>query len=192
MEQRVADPGPLGLAGFAMTTFMLSLFNIGLWKFGGKAGSSLDGAISLAFIYGGVAQFAAGMWEFARKNTFGALAFTSYGAFWIGIYFFINFQQGLAVEGALGVYLLAWTIFTAYMTIAAMKTNMAVLSVFVALTATFVFLTIGNWGATAHTGMIKVGGWLGLLTALLAWYASAAGVINDTHGKVVLPVGPLG
>ena len=106
-----------------MTTFMLSLFNIGLWKFGGKAGSSLDGAISLAFIYGGVAQFAAGMWEFARKNTFGALAFTSYGAFWIGIYFFINFQQGLAVEGALGVYLLAWTIFTAYMLIASMKTN---------------------------------------------------------------------
>jgi len=191
MEQRVADPGPLGLAGFAMTTFMLSLFNIGMWKFGGKAGSSLDGAISLAFIYGGVAQFAAGMWEFARKNTFGALAFTSYGAFWIGIYFFINFQGGLAVEGALGVYLLAWTIFTAYMTIAAIKTNMAILSVFVVLLVTFIFLTIGNWGA-GHANMVKVGGWLGILTAILAWYTSAAGVINDTYGKVVLPVGSRG
>ena len=191
MEQRVADPGPLGLAGFAMTTFMLSLFNIGLWKFGGKAGSSLDGAISLAFIYGGVAQFAAGMWEFARQNTFGALAFTSYGAFWIGIYFFINFQQGLAVEGALGVYLLAWTIFTAYMTIAAAKTNTAIFSVFVVLLVTFVFLTIGNWGA-GHANMVKIGGWLGIATAILAWYTSAAGVINDTYGKVVLPVGPRG
>jgi len=191
MEQRVADPGPLGLAGFAMTTFMLSLFNIGMWKFGGKAGSSLDGAISLAFIYGGVAQFAAGMWEFARKNTFGALAFTSYGAFWIGIYFFINFQGGLAVEGALGVYLLAWTIFTAYMTIAAIKTNMAILSVFVVLLVTFIFLTIGNGGA-GHANMVKVGGWLGILTAILAWYTSAAGVINDTFGKVVLPVGARG
>ena len=174
-----------------MTTFMLSLFNIGMWKFGGKAGSSLDGAISLAFIYGGVAQFAAGMWEFARKNTFGALAFTSYGAFWIGIYFFINFQQGLAVEGALGVYLLAWTIFTAYMTIAAAKTNTAIFSVFVVLLVTFVFLTIGNWGA-GHANMVKIGGWLGIATAILAWYTSAAGVINDTYGKVVLPVGPRG
>ena len=191
MEQRVADPGPLGLAGFAMTTFMLSLFNIGLWKFGGKAGSSLDGAISLAFIYGGVAQFAAGMWEFARKNTFGALAFTSYGAFWIGIYFFINFQGGLAVKGALGVYLLAWTIFTLYMTIAAIKTNYAILSVFVVLLVTFIFLTIGNWNG-GNANMVKIGGWLGIATAILAWYTSAAGVINDTFGKVVLPVGPRG
>ena len=83
------------------------------------------------------------------------------------------------------------SIFTAYMTIAAMKTNMAVLVVFVALTLTFLFLTIGA-GARGHTDMIKIGGWLGIVTALLAWYASAAGVINETHGKVVLPVGPLG
>ena len=191
MEQRVADPGPLGLAGFAMTTFMLSLFNVGLFKFGGANGASLSGAISLAFIYGGVAQFAAGMWEFARKNTFGALAFTSYGSFWIGIYFFINFQGGLAVKGALGVYLLAWTIFTLYMTVAAAKTSMAVFSVFVALSLAFIFLTIGNWNG-GHANMVKIGGWLGIVTAALAWYASAAGVINETHGKVVLPVGPMG
>ena len=101
MEQRVADPGPLGLAGFAMTTFLLSLFNVGLFKFGATSSAAISGAISLAFIYGGAAQFAAGMWEFVRKNTFGALAFTSYGAFWIGVYFFINFQGGLAVKGAL-------------------------------------------------------------------------------------------
>ncbi len=86
--------------------------------------------------------------------------------------------------------MLGWTIFTFYMMIAALKTNVAVLSVFVALTVTFLLLTIGNWGA-GHTSMVKAGGWVGLLTALLAWYASAAGVINETHGKVVLPLGPL-
>jgi succinate-acetate transporter protein len=174
-----------------MTTFLVSIFNIGLFKFGGTSSAAASGFISLAFIYGGVAQFAAGMWEFVRKNTFGAVAFTSYGAFWIGVYFFINFQGGLAVKGALGLYFLPWILFTAYMTIAAMKTNVAVLLVFVALTLAFLFLTIGNWGA-GHTDMVKIGGWLGIITALLAWYASAAGVINETHGKVVLPVGPLG
>jgi succinate-acetate transporter protein len=173
-----------------MTTFLLSLFNVGLFKFGAAGSAAVDGAISLAFIYGGAAQFAAGMWEFVRKNTFGAVAFTSYGAFWIGVYFFINFQGGLAVKGALGLYLLPWILFTAYMTIAALKTNVAVLFVFIALTLAFLFLTIGAWGG-GHTDMTKIGGWIGIITALLAWYASAAGVINETHGKVVLPVGPL-
>src|SRR5271156_4806494 len=150
MEHRVADPGPLGLAGFAMTTFLISIFNIGLFKFGGTSSAAAAGFISLAFIYGGVAQFAAGMWEFVRKNAFGALAFTSYGAFWIGVYFFINFQGGLAVKGALGLYLLPWILFTAYMTVAALKTNVAVLLVFVALTLAFLFLTIGAWSG-GHT-----------------------------------------
>jgi succinate-acetate transporter protein len=173
-----------------MTTFLLSVFNVGLFKFGGASSAAVSGAISLAFIYGGIAQFAAGMWEFVRKNTFGALAFSSYGAFWIGVYFFINFQGGLAVKGALGLYLLPWILFTAYMTVAAMKTNVAVLLVFIALTLAFLFLTIGAWDG-GHSSITKIGGWIGIVTALLAWYASAAGVINETHGKVVLPVGPL-
>jgi succinate-acetate transporter protein len=170
-----------------MTTFCLSAANANLWHAGGASA-----ALALALVYGGTAQFAAGMWEFVRKNTFGALAFTSYGAFWISFYVLLKIPAIAAGEDTVAIFLLGWTIFTAYMTIAAMKTNMSVLAVFVALTATFIFLTIGNWGATAHTNMIKIGGWLGILTALLAWYASAAGVINDTHGKVVLPVGPLG
>jgi succinate-acetate transporter protein len=190
MEHRVADPGPLGLAGFAMTTFLLSIANVGLFKFGGTSSAAGVGAISLAFAYGGAAQFAAGMWEFVRKNTFGALAFTSYGAFWIGVYFFVNFQGGFGVKGALGLFLLPWILFTAYMTVAAMKTNVAVLLVFVALTLAFLFLTIGAWDG-GHSSITKIGGWIGIVTALLAWYASAAGVINETHGKVVLPVGPL-
>jgi hypothetical protein len=185
MEHKVADPAPLGLAAFAMTTFCLSCSNAGWWHGGGAAA-----ALALALIYGGIAQFAAGMWEFVRKNTFGALAFTSYGAFWIGFYILLKIPAIPAGTDTVGVFLLAWTIFTLYMTIAALRTNAAVLSVFVVLSLTFIALTIGAWGA-GHSGMTKLGGYLGILTALLAWYASAAGVINETHGKVVLPVGPL-
>ena len=187
-EQKVADPGPLGLAGFAMTTFCLSSANAGLWK-----GAGVAAALSLAFFYGGIAQLLAGMWEFLRKNTFGALAFSSFGAFWLGLYALVYWQKAFGANGSTGIFLLGWTIFTLYMTVAAMKVNMAVLSVFVLLLITFIFLTIGNWGMVgAHSGMVKIGGWTGLVTAAAAWYASAAGVINDTHKKVVLPVGPLG
>ena len=185
-DYSVADPGPLGLAGFAMTTFCLSSANANLWH-----GAGVAAALALALIYGGTAQFAAGMWEFARKTTFGALAFTSYGAFWIGLWLLIHGGPVAGGTDTTGIYLLAWTIFTLYMTVAALRTSTAVLSVFVALSLTFIFLTIGAWGA-GHTDMTRIGGWLGLLTALLAWYASAAGVINETHKRVVLPVGPRG
>jgi len=184
-DQKIADPGPLGLAGFAMTTFCLSAANANLWK-----GASVSAALALALIYGGFAQILAGMWEFVRKNTFGALAFTSYGAFWIGFYILLKVPAVASGDttNTVAIYLLAWTIFTLYMTVAAVKTNTALLLVFVVLSATFICLTIGNWGA-GHTDFVRAGGWLGLLTALLAWYASAAGVINETHGKTVLPLG---
>jgi len=185
-EQRVADPGPLGLAGFAMTTFCLSAANANLWHGGGAAA-----ALSLALVYGGIAQFAAGMWEFHRMNTFGALAFTSYGAFWISFYVLLKIPAIAPGTDTVAIFLLGWTIFTLYMTVAASKVNTAVFLVFVVLSVTFLLLTIGNWGA-GHSGIIKAGGWTGLATAALAWYASAAGVINDTHKKVVLPVGPRG
>jgi succinate-acetate transporter protein len=182
----VADPGPLGLAGFAMTTFCLSAANANLWHGGGAAA-----ALSLALVYGGIAQFAAGMWEFHRRNTFGALAFTSYGAFWISFYVLLKIPAIAPGPDTVAVFLLGWTIFTLYMTVAASRVSMAVFSVFVVLSVTFILLTIGNWGA-GHANIVKIGGWTGLLTAALAWYASAAGVINDTHKKVVLPVGPRG
>jgi succinate-acetate transporter protein len=185
-EQSIADPGPLGLAGFAMTTFCLSSANANLWK-----GAGVAAALALALIYGGTAQLLAGMWEFVRKNTFGALAFTSYGAFWIGLWLLEHGGPAPVGTDTVGIYLLSWTIFTLYMTVAALRTSTAVLGVFVALSLTFIFLTIGAWGS-GHTDMTKIGGWLGIVTAALAWYASAAGVINDTHKRVVLPVGPRG
>jgi succinate-acetate transporter protein len=186
---QIADPAPLGLAGFAMTTMVLSVFNAGLLD------SHLEATVlPLAFFYGGLAQLLAGMWEFRKGNTFGALAFSSFGAFWLSYYLFAaTFAAKLAPAGqvhkAVGLFLLGWTIFTLYMTVAAMRTSGAVLAVFVALELTFIFLTIGNFANKPH--VTHVGGWLGLLTALLAWYASFAGVINATWGRTIAPTYPL-
>ncbi len=187
-EERVADPGPLGLAGFAMTTFCLSSWNANIWH-----GAGLEAALALAFFYGGLAQLLAGMWEFVRKNTFAALAFSSYGAFWLAFYALIKFNIPGGGSDTVPIFLLGWAIFTVYMTIAATKTNNAVLTVFVLLSITFILLTIGNWGTTqTFKDIVHVGGWTGLATAAAAWYASMAGVTNATHGKVVFPVGPRG
>ncbi len=179
-EHKIADPGPLGLAAFAMTTFCLSSANAGLWH-----GAGTGAAVALALFYGGLVQLLAGMWEFVRKNTFGAVALTSYGAFWLAFYAIVKFGTALST-GSVGVFLLGWTIFTAYMFIGSLKTSKALMVVFGLLTVTFVLLTIGNWDA-GHANMVKAGGWFGLATAIAAWYASAAGVINDTFGRTVLP-----
>jgi len=192
----IADPGPLGLAGFALTTFVLSVFNSGMIKTG-------DGVVlGLALAYGGLAQLLAGMWEFVKGNTFGATAFASFGAFWISFWWLIDHVAGYAkgtagndLNHGLGVYLLAWAIFTAYMTVGSLRVSGAVAAVFVFLTLTFLFLAIGKLSqsatATDSTGLYKFGGWLGLITALLAWYASFAGVVNSTFKRVLLPVFPL-
>jgi succinate-acetate transporter protein len=186
-----ADPGPLGLAAFAMTTFVLSVFNTRLLSV------SLEGVVlPLALFYGGAGQVLAGMWEFRKGNTFGAAAFTSFGAFWLSFYWYVHSVAGTlpaaSAHKATGIFLLAWAIFTLYMTVAAMRTSGAVLGVFVALTITFIFLCIGAF-ATGQTGIniTKVGGWFGFITAALAWYASFAGVTNATWGRVVLPTFPL-
>ncbi|HTR75802.1 MAG TPA: acetate uptake transporter [Solirubrobacterales bacterium] len=184
-----ADPGPLGLAGFALTTFVLSMFNAGLVS---KAGEPV--VLGLALAYGGLAQFAAGMWEFRTANTFGAVAFTSYGAFWVSFWalvtFFVPDIPAEHAAAAIGLYLVSWGIFTAYMLVASLRTTAAIALVFILLTITFFLLGIGNAGE--HEGMIEVGGWFGLLTAAAAWYASFAAVTNSTFGRTVLPVMPLG
>lgn len=187
--QAVADPAPLGLAAFAMTTFVLSVFNANIISDG-----KLEMVVlPLALFYGGLAQLLAGMWEFKRNNTFGALAFTSFGAFWLSFAAYVKYVAGTLPASdayqATGLFLLAWAIFTAYMTIAALRVSVAVLLVFVALTATFVLLTIGALGQTES--ITHAGGYAGLVTAALAWYASAAGVTNSTFGSTVLPVIPL-
>lgn len=183
----LADPGPLGLAAFALTTFVLSTVNAGWLP------ATVEGVVlGLALFYGGAAQFAAGMWEVAKGNTFGAVAFTSYAGFWLAFWYLVAHTDlsgaGKDAEKGIGVFLLAWAIFTAYMTVAATRTTGAILAVFAVLTLTFVFLAIGALGGSA--GMTKVGGYLGVLTALLAWYASFAAVFNATAKRAVMPVFP--
>ena len=182
-----ADPGPLGLGAFAMTTFVLSMFNSNLVDEKG-----LPVVLGLALVYGGIVQLLAGMWEFRTGNTFGAVAFCSFGAFWISFWalnVFYAKQIGGNAGHAVGVYLWAWAIFTAYMTVAALRTSGAVLLVFTLLTATFVLLAIGAVGD--HASVTHWGGYLGLATAVAAWYASFAAVTNSTFGRTVLPVIPL-
>jgi len=183
----IADPAPLGLAAFALTTFVLSTVNAG-WL----PDTLTPVVFGLALAYGGIGQFAAGLWEFAKGNTFGATAFCSYGAFWVS-YWWLTAHNAAELPAAdahkaLGMYLLAWGIFTAYMSVAATRVSLAVLAVFVLLTLTFLLLAWGEF-ATA-SGITKTGGYVGLLTALAAWYASFAGVTAFTHGRQVAPVGP--
>jgi succinate-acetate transporter protein len=184
----IANPAPLGLAAFAMTTFVLSMFNTGLVGSGGE-----PIVYGLALAYGGIAQVLAGMWEFRTGNTFGATAFVSYGAFWLSYWAFVQFfadKVPAADAGhAVGLYLIAWGIFTAYMFVASMRTTVAISAVFALLAITFIVLGIGNAGA--HSGIIKAAGWIGLATALVAWYASFAEVTNATFGRTVFPVRPL-
>jgi succinate-acetate transporter protein len=186
----IADPGPLGLAAFAMTTFILSLFNANIVHV-----AALEAVVlPLALFYGGLAQLLAGMWEFRKGNTFGALAFSSYGAFWLSFAAYVKYVAGglpaASAHEATGIFLLSWTIFTAYMFLASIKTNAILIGVFGFLTATFLFLTIGALGN--HTGMTHVGGFLGLVTAAFAWYLSAAVVTNASWKQDVLPIFPMG
>jgi succinate-acetate transporter protein len=182
----IADPAPLGPAAFALTTFILSFTNTGLFK-------AEPVVFGLALAYGGIAQFAAGMWEFAKGNTFGATAFSSFGAFWVSFWYLTGHTDmgGINPDDAsheVGLYLLAWGLFTAYMTVAATRVSGAVLAVFVLLTITFIVLAIGDFAVNEN--ITKVGGWIGIATALAAWYASFAGVSAFTFKRPLVPTGP--
>jgi succinate-acetate transporter protein len=176
----------LGLAAFALTTFILSLYNAQILDAKGE-----PVVLGLALAYGGGAQLLAGMWEFKTGNTFGATAFTSYGAFWISFYLLVVFfagELGSAAGEAIGWYLIGWGIFTSYMFIASLRTSGAVAVVFFLLAITFLVLGFGN--TSANDTVIKIGGYFGLATAIAAWYASFAEVTNATWGRTVLPTGP--
>lgn len=178
---KMANPAPLGLAGFAFTTWMLSMHNAG-W-FGADA---VPMVLALAFAFGGSAQVLAGILEFPRGNTFGLVAFTSYGAFWWSFALFVEFFGKHVPLTFIAWYLLVWGIFTFYMWIATFRANTAVQLVFLMLWITFVLLALGIWLAPMFT---KIGGYTGLVTAVLAFYLSAAEVINEAYDRTVLPIG---
>ena len=180
-----ADPAPLGLAAFALTTFLLSAKNA-QWTHG------TDAWLGYAFAYGGLCQLLAGMWEFRNRNVFGATAFSTYGGFWIGLGLYVELVAPSAknanqVANDLGWILLAFLIFNTYMLLWSMSVNLAVFAVFLTLEITELVLVIGNFSNNANT--IKVGGIIGVITAAAAWYTSAAGVINGMRGRPVLFVG---
>lgn len=194
-----ADPAPLGLAAFALTTFMLSGHNADfipdvVW-------------IPLALFYGGIVQVLAGMWEFRNRNVFGATAFSTYGGFWLALGSFVilavTTKLGADLSGkndvanALAWFLFSFAIFNTYMLLWSLRVSGAVFAVFLTLEITEILLAIGFWVAAhrgvaptgAEVGWIKAGGWAGVVTAAAAWYASAAGVINGMSPGTVLPVG---
>jgi succinate-acetate transporter protein len=189
----IADPAPLGLAAFALTTFLLSAKNAN-WM----THSTGAAFLGYAFAYGGFVQLLAGMWEFRNRNVFGATAFSTYGGFWIGLGLWFELvavhappAAGAALNHDLGWILLAFAIFNTYMLILSAQVNMAVFGVFLTLELTEIILFIGFFaaGSAATTGLIQFGGYVGLITALVAWYASAAGVSNGIAGKLRFPVG---
>jgi succinate-acetate transporter protein len=185
MNKELANPAALGLGGFALTTLILNVVNAGLIP-----AESLGMVLPMGLFYGGLAQFLAGMWEVRAGNTFGATAFSSYGAFWMGFALMEIFvQRGIFApipKEGLAVFLVAWGIFTGYMTFGALKVSKAVTVVFVTLTILFFLLAIGVFVPVVH----KIAGWEGILCALSAWYASLAIVLEATWGRPVLPTGP--
>ncbi len=183
----IADPAPLGLAAFALTTFLLSAANAG-WM----TKASGDAWLGYAFAYGGIAQLLAGMWEFRNKNVFGATAFSSYGAFWIGLGLWARLvaptiKVAAVANHDLGWILLAFAIFNTYMLLMSTQVNAAVFAVFLTLEVTEVVLFLGAF--TNSSGLTKTGGIIGIITAVVAWYTSAAGVANGIPGPIKLPVG---
>jgi len=199
-EPQVADPAPLGLAAFALTTFIFSLVNAGIIVQGENPSQQIINLyLPLALVYGGLAQLIAGLFEFRNQNTFGLTGFVSYGAFWIGLAVMNIFARQFDIAPsqlatAQGWFFLGWAIFTAIMLVAAFGLNAGLIVTFVLLLATFVLLAAGDLsgGPEEAPGIIHLAGYVGIATAIAAWYVAAADVINDTLGRTVLPVGERG
>jgi len=187
-----SNPAPLGAAGFAATTFALSVINANLVSV-----KTIGIVLPLALAYGGLAQLLAGMWEFRTGNTYGAVLFSSFGAFWISVYVLLKIiPPALVNEAGLSLYFYTWAIFTFIMFLGSLRTNGVLSLAILVLLIVLLLLGIGHAnlvGSTAITnGTIKLAGWLGILLALLAWYLVAAAVMEATFGRVVLPTFPLG
>ncbi len=185
-DVKVANPGPLGLAAFGVTTVVLSCINAGLLP-----GEALSAVVPLAFSFGGFAQIVAGIMEFKNGNTFGTIAFISYGAFWWW-YAFLLWTVGAGWikppdPRGVGVALLMWGVFTLYLWVSTFRKNLALWGIFLLLWITFFLLAGGDLGM--GSGWHALGGWFGLATGVLALYLSFAEVTNETFGRTVIGVG---
>jgi hypothetical protein len=183
-----ANPAPLGLCGFGITTVTLSIINANLVG-GGPA--SFPAVLGMALVFGGIAQLLAGMWEFRTGNTFGAVAFTGYGAFWISFFVLVSFNVAqmpkTEIDSLLGLYLWMWGLFTFILFLCTFASPKALSLLFALLTITYVLLGIGNSGA--DSGMIHAGGYVGIATGLVALYIACADIMQAVYKRSVLPVG---
>lgn len=182
--QLIADPAPLGLAAFALTTFLLSLVNSGLMPVAAE-----PVVLGVALAYGGLAQLLAGMWEFKKGNVFGATVFSSYGAFWLSFWAYVTFYApDVPAEhhgAAAGWFLICWGIFTVLMFVAALRTTLVLATLFAVVVVAFFLLGLGALEGVA--GLTRAGGFVGLLAGAMAWYLSLAGVLGSVFGRPVLP-----
>ncbi len=184
MENKLANPAPLGLMGFGMTTVLLNIHNAGFFPLGSMI-------LAMGVFYGGIVQIIAGTMEFKKGNTFGTVAFTSYGAFWLTLVALILFGKwgwiGGVKEGFLGWYLFLWGLFTFFMWIGTFGKNRALQTVFFTLWILFFLLAIEKWFGIKVVGTIA--GFEGIICGLSAIYLAMAEVINESLGKTVLPIG---
>lgn len=201
-KSKFANPAPLGLSAFALTTFVLSLVNV---QARGAATPNL--VVALAFGYGGLVQLLAGMWEMAVGNTFGATALSSYGGFWLS-YAIILTPGGFeiiatyttdaagnsipggvdALENMLGFYLMGWWIFTTILLLCTLRSTVAFFLLFFTLDLAFLFLAIAKFEPGSAVQLNKAGGVFGLLAAFLAWYNALAGIADSTNSFFLIPV----
>ncbi|KAL1916899.1 uncharacterized protein VTP21DRAFT_5096 [Calcarisporiella thermophila] len=193
----IANPAPLGLCGFALTTFVLSLYNASA---GVSAATPPNVVVGLALFYGGIAQLLAGMWEFKAGNTFGATAFSSYGAFWLSFATMLIPGSGILgayadvpaseLKHAQAIYLLGWTIFTGIMLVASHRSSAGLVTLFFFLFITFLLLTIADFQNSAPCKV--AGGGFGVVTAIIAWYNALSALLNSEKQSLFqLPVMPL-
>ncbi len=183
-KDTTANPAPLGLLGFGLTTVLLNLHNAGMF--------SLDAMIlGMGIFYGGLAQIIAGIMEWKKGNTFGTTAFTSYGLFWLTLVVVIVFPRlgwGEAPNDiAMAAYLIMWGLFTAVMFIGTLKLNKALQFVFFSLTILFFLLAIGD--ITGNALIKKVAGFEGVICGASAIYTGLAQVLNEVYGRTIAPLG---
>ncbi len=186
IKDTTANPAPLGLMGFGLTTVLLNLHNAGLIGIGSMI-------LAMGMFYGGLAQIIAGAMEWKKKNTFGTVAFTSYGFFWISLVALLVMPRfGIADasdKSAMAAYLFVWGIFTVVLFVATLKMNRALMLVFFALTILFFLLAVAD--ATGNPLLTKVAGYEGIACGLGAIYIGAAQILNEVYGRTVLPLGSL-
>jgi len=197
-NRKFANPAPLGLSAFALTTFVLSLINLGT-----RGLTAPNIVVGLAFGYGGLVQLLAGMWEMAVGNTFGATALSSYGGFWISFAIILTpggfdivttiakADKATGVADSLGFYLMGWFIFTFILLICTLKSTIAFFMLFFTLDLAFLMLGIGHLNHVAgvpNSTLIKAGGGFGILAAFLAWYNALAGIADTSNSFFIIPV----